>query len=393
MMKMNKQALSFGLISTFLTGLGFTIISPVVPFMVRPFAIAHTQALIVTALTAIYALCTFLSAPMMGTLSDRYGRKVILLTCLAGSALGYFIFGFAGSLWMLFLGRIIDGLTGGNIVALFAYFSDITQAKDRTKIFGWVAAAVGVGTITGPTVGGLLAHFGNSVPFYFGAVVCLLNLVYGLFAMPESLTADQRLEKLPLGRLNPFTAVREVVTMKNLSRLFLAGMLVWIPSGAMQAILSQFTLDSFAWQAVLIGLIFSIMGVMDIVTQTLVMKFLLKHFNDERLTLLALSSELFGYGLMSLSAFTKSGLIFIFAMFIYAFGDSIFGTAFNGRLSKAATDREQGKLQGGSQALQSIARVVGPIIGGESYVLLGHASPTLMGVIFLIGALLVLHQK
>ena len=132
-MNINKHALTFGLITTFLTGLGFTLISPVVPFMVAPFANAHDQAFIVSALMAIYALFTFFAAPALGSLSDRFGRKPILLISLAGSALGYLVFGLAGSLWVLFIGRIIDGLTGGNIVTLFAYFVDITD-EDRKSV-------------------------------------------------------------------------------------------------------------------------------------------------------------------------------------------------------------------------------------------------------------------
>ena len=248
-MKINKHALTFGLITTFLTGLGFTIISPVVPFMVAPFANAHDQALIVTSLMAIYALCTFFAAPALGSLSDRFSRKPILLISLAGSALGYLIFGLAGSLWMLFLGRIIDGLTGGNIVTLFAYFADITDEENRTKVFGWTAAAVGVGTISGPTVGGLLAHFGNSVPFYFGALISIANLLYGAFVMNESLPETHRTRNFSLKQLNPFTQLFQLLRMKNLNRLLFAGILLWLPNGALQAIISQFSLDSFAFNA------------------------------------------------------------------------------------------------------------------------------------------------
>ncbi|GBG96088.1 MFS transporter [Lactococcus termiticola] len=382
-MNTNKHALSFGLITSFLTGLGFTIISPVVPFMVQPFTNSQQQALIVTSLTAVYALCTFLAAPAIGSLSDRFGRRPILIFSLLGSAIGYLIFGWAGSLWMLFAGRIIDGLTGGNIVALFAYLSDISEPKDRTKIFGWAAAAVGVGTITGPVIGGLLAQFGNSVPFIFGALISLINMAYGLIAMPESLTADKRLSSLPARRLNPFTSLFDLFSLPQLSRLFMVGLLVWLPSGSLQAIVSQFALDSFAWQAVIIGLIFAIMGLMDILTQTLGMKFLLKHFSDQDLMRLALTSELIGYLLISLSALLSLWPLFILAMFIYAFGDSVFGTAYNGQVSKTADENDQGKVQGGSQALQSLARVAGPLLGGGLYSSLGHASPAFLGVLFL----------
>lgn len=391
-MKINKHALTFGLITTFLTGLGFTIISPVVPFMVAPFANAHDQALIVTSLMAIYALCTFFAAPALGSLSDRFGRKPILLISLAGSALGYLIFGLAGSLWMLFLGRIIDGLTGGNIVTLFAYFADITDEENRTKVFGWTAAAVGVGTISGPTVGGLLAHFGNSVPFYFGALISIANLLYGAFVMNESLPETHRTRNFSLKQLNPFTQLFQLLRMKNLNRLLFAGILLWLPNGALQAIISQFSLDSFAWTPVLIGLAISIMGLMDILTQIFIMPRLLKLANEDKLIRLALVCEIIAYLLFALSAFSKMWHFFILAMFIFAFGDSIFGTAFNGKLSKSATSSEQGKLQGGSQALQALTRVIGPLIGGQIYISLGHFAPALMGFIFLIIALLVLSK-
>ncbi|KST97879.1 MFS transporter [Lactococcus lactis] len=391
-MKINKHALTFGLITTFLTGLGFTIISPVVPFMVAPFANAHDQALIVTSLMAIYALCTFFAAPALGSLSDRFGRKPILLISLAGSALGYLIFGLAGSLWMLFLGRIIDGLTGGNIVALFAYFADITDEENRTKVFGWTAAAVGVGTISGPTVGGLLAHFGNSVPFYFGALISIANLLYGAFVMNESLPETHRTRNFSLKQLNPFTQLFQLLRMKNLNRLLFAGILLWLPNGALQAIISQFSLDSFAWTPVLIGLAISIMGLMDILTQIFIMPRLLKLANEDKLIRLALVCEIIAYLLFALSAFSKMWPFFILAMFTFAFGDSIFGTAFNGKLSKSATSSEQGKLQGGSQALQALTRVIGPLIGGQIYISLGHFAPALMGFIFLIIALLVLSK-
>lgn len=391
-MKINKHALTFGLITTFLTGLGFTIISPVVPFMVAPFANAHDQALIVTSLMAIYALCTFFAAPALGSLSDRFGRKPILLISLAGSALGYLIFGLAGSLWMLFLGRIIDGLTGGNIVTLFAYFADITDEENRTKVFGWTAAAVGVGTISGPTVGGLLAHFGNSVPFYFGALISIANLLYGAFVMNESLPETHRTRNFSLKQLNPFTQLFQLLRMKNLNRLLFAGILLWLPNGALQAIISQFSLDSFAWTPVLIGLAISIMGLMDILTQIFIMPRLLKLANEDKLIRLALVCEIIAYLLFALSAFSKMWPFFILAMFTFAFGDSIFGTAFNGKLSKSATSSEQGKLQGGSQALQALTRVIGPLIGGQIYISLGHFAPALMGFIFLIIALLVLSK-
>ncbi len=192
----DKHALLFGLISVFLCGIGFSIITPVVPFLVQPYiSNPGEQAIVVTLLTSVYALCVFFAAPVLGALSDKYGRRPLLLVCLLGSAIGYFVFGIGGALWVLFAGRIIEGITGGSIGTIFAYFADIIPPEQRTKYFGWLSAIVGVGTVIGPTVGGLLAKFGYSVPMYFGAVITLLNVVYGFFFMPESLKAKNRLKE------------------------------------------------------------------------------------------------------------------------------------------------------------------------------------------------------
>ena len=200
----DKHALIFGLISVFLCWIGFSIITHVVPFLVQSYTSnPGEQAIVVTLLTSVYAVCVFFAAPGLGALSDKYGRRPLLLVCLLGSAIGYLIFGIGGALWVLFVGRIIEGITGGSISTIFAYFADIIPREQRTKYFGWVSAVVGVGTIIGPTLGGLLAKFGYSVPMYFGAIVTLVNVVYGLLYMPESLNKNNRLKEITFVRLNP----------------------------------------------------------------------------------------------------------------------------------------------------------------------------------------------
>ena len=178
--------------------------------------------------------------------------------------------------------------------------------------------------------------------------------------MNESLPETHRTRNFSFKQLNPFTQLFQLLRMKNLNRLLFAGILLWLPNGALQAIISQFSLDSFAWTPVLIGLAISIMGLMYILTQIFIMPRLLKLANEDKLIRLALVCEIIAYLLFALSAFSKMWPFFILAMFIFAFGDSIFGTAFNGKLSKSATSSEQGKLQGGSQALQALTRVIGP---------------------------------
>ncbi|PJN88920.1 MFS transporter [Bacillus sp. mrc49] len=389
----NKHALIFGLISVFLCGIGFSIIMPVVPFLVQPYTSnPGEQAIAVTLLTSVYAVCVFFTAPVLGALSDKYGRRPLLLVCLFGSAIGYIVFGLGGALWVLFAGRIIEGITGGSISTIFAYFADIIPPEQRTKYFGWVSAVVGVGTVIGPALGGFLAKFGYSVPMYFGAIITLLNVVYGILYMPESLDKNNRLKEIPFVRLNPFTQLVNVLSMKNLKRLLVSAFLLWIPNGSLQAIFSQFTMDTFSWKPALIGLMFSIMGFQDIISQGFIMPKLLKTCSDKQIAILGMVSEIIGYSFIALSALFSFYPLFIAGMFIFGFGDSVFGPSFNGMLSKSVDSSEQGRIQGASQSIQAFARMLGPLIGGQIYVSFGHAAPAFMGMILIAAAIAVLHR-
>ncbi|WP_405156781.1 MFS transporter [Paenibacillus sp. FSL K6-0108] len=390
----DKHALLFGLVSVFLCGIGFSIIAPVVPFLVQPYiSRPGEQAIVVTLLTSVYAFCVFFASPVLGALSDKYGRRPLLLVCLLGSAIGYLVFGIGGALWVLFTGRIIEGITGGSIGTIFAYFADIIPSEQRTKYFGWVSAVVGVGTVIGPTVGGLLAKIDYSAPMYFGAIITLVNVIYGFFFMPESLDKKNRLNEITLVRLNPFIQLANLLSMKNLNRLLISAFLLWIPNGSLQAVFSQFSMDTFNWKPAIIGLMFSIMGVQDIISQGFIMPKLLKRLSDKQIAILGMISEIIGYSLIALSTLFSFYPLFIVGMFIFGFGDSIFGPSFNGMLSKSVDSSEQGRIQGGSQSIQALARMIGPIIGGQIYVSLGHAAPAIMGMILIAVAIPVLYKR
>ncbi|PEN01908.1 tetracycline resistance MFS efflux pump [Bacillus wiedmannii] len=389
----DKHALIFGLISVFLCGIGFSIILPVVPFLVQPYiSSTEEQALVVTLLTSVYAVCVFFAAPALGALSDKYGRRPLLLICLFGSTIGYLVFGIGGALWVLFAGRIIEGITGGSISTIFAYFADIIPPKQRTKYFGWVSAVVGAGTIIGPTLGGLLAKFGHSVPLYFGAFITLLNVLYGMKYMPESLDKNNRLKEIAFVRLNPFVQLANILSMKNLKWLLISAFLLWIPNGSLQAIFTQFTMDTFSWKPALIGLMFSIMGFQDIISQAFIMPKLLIKLTDKQIAILGMVSEIIGYSFIAASALFSLYPLLIVGMLLFGFGDSIFGPSFNGLLSKSVDSSEQGRIQGGSQSIQALARMIGPIIGGQIYVSLGHAAPAFMGMMLIVVAIAVLYR-
>ncbi|WP_419878811.1 MFS transporter [Brevibacillus centrosporus] len=389
----DKRALLFGLMSVFLCGLGFSIIAPVGPFLVQPYINnPGDQAIVVTLLTSVYAVCVFFAAPGLGALSDRFGRRPLLLLCLLGSAIGYFVFGLGGALWVLFAGRIIEGIAGGSISTLFAYFADITPREQRTKYFGWVSAAAGVGSAIGPALGGLIARFGYAAPMYFGAIITLINVVFGFFFLSESLDEKSRLKKITFVRLNPFTQLVNVLSVRNVKRLLVSAFLIWVPNGSLQAVFSQLTIDTFHWAPALIGLMFSILGVQDIISQGFIMPKLLKKRSDAQIAILGMVSEVIGYILIAASALFSFYPLIIAGMFLFGFGDSIFGPSFNGMLSKSVDSSEQGRIQGGSQSIQALARIAGPIIGGQIYVSLGHAAPAFMGSILIAAAIPVLYK-
>ncbi|WP_418268074.1 MFS transporter [Enterococcus hirae] len=380
----NKHALVFGFTSVFLIGLGLTIVNPVIPFMVEQYTKnTQQQATTVTLLSAIYAFSMFLAAPMLGALSDRFGRKIILISSLFGSAIGYYLFGFGGALWILFLGRIIEGLTGGEISAILAYFADLTPIESRTKSFGWISATVGIGTAAGPLIGGFLAQYGPAIPLYVASFLSLSNAVYSYFFMPESLTKRERTRNLSLQQINPFKQLQLVFTFRSVKWLLITGFLIWLPNGSFQAIFAQFSIDTFHLSPIIIGFTFSLIGIMDIFAQLLIMPILLKFWRENQIITMGITSEMIGYSVIILSAFYGSIPCFIIGMVFFGLGDAIFSPSYNGLISTYASKEDQGKIQGASQSIQALARVIGPMIGDQLYANFHHTMPFIIGFILL----------
>ncbi len=370
---LGRKALLLLMVMAFLNTMGMTIVMPVVPFI----TLQHLDnpgnlALIVAWLTSSYGICQMIASPGLGLLSDRFGRRPILFICLLGSAIGYLLFGLGGSLWILFLGRIIDGLTGGNFSVLFGYIADITEPEERGKYFGMVGGASGVGFMVGPAIGGLLASVNYSTPFLAAAGVTLLAIIWGYFFLPESLRKEHRITTVSIGELNPLKQMGDVFRLANLRWLLLAGLFYALPFGMMQATLTILMKDSLGWNVTQAGLVATSVGVVDILVQGVLVGKLLSIFGDVKLSISSLILVASSYLLLGSIALIASPLLLIAGIILFAGAGGLVENALRGLTSRMVGPRDQGRVSGASQSLQSLAWILGPLFGGLVYTQVGH---------------------
>lgn len=370
----NRKAIFFLAVVSFLNTMGMTIISPVVPFMTQQhLSNPNDLAIAVAWMVSIYGICQLIAAPGLGLLSDRFGRRPILFICLLGSAVGYLLFGLGGSLWILFLGRIIDGLTGGNFSVLFAYIADITRPEERGKYFGILGGVSGAGFIIGPSIGGLLATINYSIPFLVAAAVILLTIVGGFFFLPESLSKEHRVTSVRLRDLNPLKQMGNILTMTQLRWVLLAGFFYGFPFAIVISNLTILLKDSLGWGVTEAGIISTVVGVVDIVTQGLLVGKLLPIFGEVKLGIGSLILVAISYILLGAVALIASPFLLIAGVFLFAGSGGLVENALRGMLSRLAGPRQQGLVGGASQSMQSLAMILGPLFGGLLYTQFGHA--------------------
>jgi DHA1 family tetracycline resistance protein-like MFS transporter len=371
MIKTNtSQTFIFILITTFLGVMGIGLVIPELAFIVAKFVKAGDNAAIafhVGLLTSIYSVCQFFAAPVLGALSDKYGRRPVLLMCQFGSAIGYITFGAAGGLWLLYIGRVIDGLTGGDISTIFAYMADITKPEDRGKNYGIVGATVGVGFILGPSIGGLLSTINLSAPFYLAAAITLLNMAFGYFVLPESLDKKHRTSDFSWHHLNPWVQIQYAMSKPALKTILIIGIFYFIPFAQLQGISSVFLKDVMHFSPANIGLLFLLIGIFDIITQGFLSGKLMPKFGRENLVMAGLALTGVSYTLNTLLPAYPLLAISIPATIIYAFGSGFFEPAYGAMVSHTGDARDQGRVQGASQAMQAVTRIIGPIIALTLY--------------------------
>lgn len=350
-----------------LNSIGLSIVLPLLPFLVGKFLPPEQVVLGMSLLLSAFAACTFFAAPVLGALSDRYGRKKILLVSLLGSVIGYLIFGIGGALWMLFLGRIIDGLTAGNISTLFACISDTTTPKERTKWFGYMGAVMGMGKIGGPALGGLLGSIAIGLPFYLTAGLIFLSGLAVYFLLPESLAPEKRTKRLSLNSINTFSHFKAVFGWKELRFLLILGMLFYAGIGIFQFNFTVFLKDFYLWGPEFIGMLLSIVGVCDILTRAFLLPWLLKRFSEKTIGIAGLTAVSIGLGLILVSTYLHSVIVISAAVIAIICGEGLFETTYTSKLSQSVDESKQGKLQGVNQSMQSAINVLIPLAAAGIY--------------------------
>ncbi len=364
-----KGPLGFIAVSVFLVIMGLTIVIPVLPFIIGAYVPSAQISVWVGIIISIYALCQFFAAPVLGAISDRVGRKPVLIFCLAGSALGYFIFGIGGALWVLILGRVIDGITGGDISTMFAYVADITEPKDRGRIFGIIGAIGGFGFMVGPAIGGLAGQISVTAPLFVATGVVLLNMIWGLFFLPESLPKEKRSSHFDAKHLNPFAPFAHVFVSRKLVVLLATSFLFFCAGTMMQANISVFLKDLLSFGPGLIGVVLFVVGIMDIISQGFLSGKLIPIFGEKRLAEVGLAINALGFLLLALVAFEPNIPLLFIAVVVFNIGDGLYQPSASGLVANAAPEGMQGQIQGASQGTQSIARVVGPLLSAFLYTL------------------------
>lgn len=363
-------SLSFILITMFLNFLGFSILIPVIPFLVQKYLSFHQANLVgfyTGLLMASYAICQFIAAPGLGVLSDYVGRRPILLLSLLGSVIGYIFLGLGGSLAVLFLGRIIDGLTGGNISTVYAYVADISEPKDRGKIYGLLGAAGGFGFMIGPVVGGFVGSFSLSLPFYIAAGVTALNMVWGYFVLPESLHKNHRTIHLDIAHLNPFSSFKTIVKIPVLKYIFVIGFLFFFPLINYQTTNALFMKDILHFGPAGIGMLLFVVGVVDIFAQGYLSHVLLTKWGEQKTCMVGLIITTAGGVMLSLVHLYPHAIVMYISIIIFIVGDGLTEPALSSLTANNAPPEMQGRVQGANQSMQSLARIVGPLFCGITY--------------------------
>ncbi len=384
-----KAAIGFIFITLMIDITGLGLIIPVMPRLIEEL----TGGSISEAssyggwLTFTFAIMQFLFSPILGGLSDQFGRRPILLIALFGFAMDYVLLSFAPTLAWLFIGRALAGITGASITTATAYIADISTKENRAQNFGMIGAAFGLGFIIGPVLGGLLGSLGSRVPFMVAAALTFINFLYGYFILPESLKPENR-RKFQWSRANPIGSLRQLKKYPAMGGLVVSFLLIYLASHAVQSNWSFFTIEKFGWNEKMIGISLAVVGLLVAVVQGGLIRFINPILGNEKSVYTGLL--LYSLGLFLFAFASQSWMMFVF-LIPYCLG-GIAGPALQSIISQNVPANEQGELQGALAGLVSLTSIAGPplMTGLFAYFTKPSAPVHFSGAAFLLGSVFML---
>ena len=387
---MNKRrALAFIFVTVLLDSIGFGVILPVMPELI----IDVTGETLAQAaryggwLLFIYAVMQFFSAPIMGNLSDRFGRRPVLLISLFAFGLDYILMGWAPTLGWLFFGRFIAGISASTYGIANAYIADIFPPEERAQNFGLMGAAFGVGFIVGPVIGGFLGEIGPRIPFFATAGLAFTNAAYGYFVLPETLTADHR-RPFEIGRSNPLGAIRRLGKYPMVIGLAATYFVYLVAHHSLPTTWSYFTIEKFDWSSRDIGLSLSVVGVLMLVMQGYVIRLVIPKLGPARTALLGMVLTMLsfvGY------AFAQQGWV-LYVFLVVGSAQGFIGASVQGLMSGRVPPNAQGELQGAIGSVASLAAIIGPPVMTQLFANFSDRDTSFYfpGAAFIVAAVLVL---
>jgi DHA1 family tetracycline resistance protein-like MFS transporter len=342
----------------FIDLVGFGIVIPVLPFYAEG-TLFNATPRTVGLLFASYSIMQLIFSPVLGGLSDKYGRRPVLLLSIIGTGIGFLVLGSATTIFMLFVGRILDGITGGNISTAQAYIADITTQENRAKGMGLIGAAFGMGFIFGPAIGGILSQWGVHVPFFFAAALCFTNAVLLYFTLPETVTADHPAKNRAGGR--SFRDVLKALKQPRLAFVLIIYFLFVVAFSIMTTSFSLYTMFRFGYDAQHTGYLFAYVGLIAVVIQGGLIGRLVKRFGELPLVnfgALCFAISLFAVPFVGPAAGGLAALLV--GGGVFSMGNSLATPALTSLASKSAGAEQQGVVLGVTQSVASLARAVGP---------------------------------
>jgi DHA1 family tetracycline resistance protein-like MFS transporter len=363
-------------LTIFVNLIGFGIIIPLLPFYAETFG---ASPLVIGLLFAVFSVCQLVAAPVLGDWSDRYGRRPVLIFSLLGTVVSFVMLALAGSVFMLFLARIVDGLSGGNISTARAYVADVTEPKDRARAYGLIGAAFGLGFIFGPALSGLLASISYTAPIWAAAGITLVATAVAWLWLPETI------HRARAGTGAPLRNLPQMLKRPDLGRVLVIDFVYWFAFAIFQTTFALFTARRFQFNASQTGYFFSAFGILGAVVQGGFIRPVVHRLGDKPTFILGLVCSAAG---LVAATLTHSVAIFAMTLVPLALGIGFGHPTVSSLVSRAARGDEQGRVQGAASAIESLGRTVGPVWGTAALQRYGDATPYISAAGFLLLTLL-----